>query len=157
MLCLTFFTFQQNVFKGRLLPNLLMIFAARKLNRLKLKCNFIKQFTSLCYPGHNNLDDLWLAQASTISSADIFIWISEESTFCKHDGTPKGFCTSNSLLSQKWFPNGQVLNQKVLIYHKSTWNVHKYKMVQRGKWKLGNLRCCVTLEKPDPKSQILVP
>ena len=27
-----------------------------------------------------------------------------------------------SELSQKWFTNGQVLNQKVLIYHKKTWN-----------------------------------
>ena len=82
----------------------------------------------------------------------IYHW--EESTICKHDGTPKGFCTSNSLLSQKWFPNGQVLNQKVLIYHKSTWNV-----VQDdpgGKWKLGNLSC-VSSEKPDQKYQTLGP
>ena len=50
-----------------MLPSLLLIFAARKLNRLKLKCDFIKQFTSLCYPGHNNLDDLWLAQANDLS------------------------------------------------------------------------------------------
>ena len=60
----------------------------------------------------------------------------EESTICKHDGTPKGFCTSNSLLSQKWFPNGQVLNQKVLIYHKSTWNA-----VQDGPWGQMEMLC----------------
>ena len=98
-----FFTFQQNVFKGRLLPSLLLIFSDRKLlspfyyktgtmgwisstcyvlpirlsyrmlnrvirvHRLNFKCDFIKQFTSLCYPGHNNLDDLWLAQANDLS------------------------------------------------------------------------------------------
>ena len=38
-----------------------------RVHRLNFKCDFIKQFTSLCYPGHNNLDDLWLAQANDLS------------------------------------------------------------------------------------------
>ena len=76
-------------------------------------------FVLVIYPD-SRIHDLNV-QWETPIFCGIYHW--EESTICKHDGTPKGFCTSNSLLSQKWFPNGQVLNQKVLIYHKSTWNV----------------------------------
>ena len=59
----------------------------------------------------------------------------KESTICKHDGTPKGFSSSPEL-SQKWFTNGQVLSQKVLIYHKNTRNPQLHRVVDRIKYLL---------------------